>query len=89
MKSSIIDISLSKLDKVIMDYYTNNRDDASYIVMSSKTAIEICKNAEELSNKVFSHNTIPTSNAKYILSAYKGYKVAIDDDLMYGEIDIV
>ena len=90
MKASIIDISLSKLDKVIMEHYATNRDDASYIVMSSKTAIEICKNVDELSNKVFSHNnTIPSSNTKCRLSIYKGYKVAIDDDLMYGEIDIV
>lgn len=89
MKASIIDISLSKLDKVIMDYHANNRDDASYIVMSSKTATEICKNVEELSNKVFSHNATPSSNAKCRLSTYRGYVVAINDDLMYGEVDIV
>lgn len=89
MKASIIDISLSKLDKVIMEHYATNRDDASYIVMSSKTATEICKNVEELSNKVFSHNTLPNSSSKCRLSTYRGYVVAINDDLMYGEIDIV
>jgi hypothetical protein len=36
--------------------------------MSSKTATEICKNVEELSNKVFSHNVTPKviQNADYI-----------------------
>ena len=88
MKTSIIDISLHKLDEAIMDYHKKNND-ASYIVMSSKTATEICKTVEELSNKVFSHNATPNSNAKCRLSTYRGYVVAINDDLMYGEIDIV
>lgn len=89
MRTNIVDISLQRLDKAIMEYYVKTGDDASYIVMSSNTAEEVCKNLETLSNKVFSHNVTPKSNTKCRLYTYKGYKVAISDNLVYGEIDIV
>lgn len=89
MRTNIVDISLSKLDKIIVDYYVKTGNNASYIVMSPKTAEEVCKNIETLSNKVFSHNVTPKSNTKCRLSTYRGCKVAMSDDLVYGEIDIV
>lgn len=78
MRTNIVDISLKMLDRAITEHYAKTGCEDPYIIMSSRTAIEICKIlCEEINKKM-----------EYKLHTYKGYKVAINETLVYGEIEI-